>query len=1152
MLDVMKGDAVSTMHQFMPRAAALAAAILLGGGPWSAAFAQDAAAKTPAAETAGNEQDEEDAKEQADDDAAFHAVEAADHAVDAVDYAVEEVVVTGSRLKRDVYTSVSPLQIIAADVKREAGLVDAASILQEATTASGIQYDLTFEGFVLRDGPGTVTANLRGLGPSRTLVLINGRRVAPAGVEGVPSTPDLAVIPGILVQQYDQLLSGASSVYGSDAVAGVINAILKRDFDGFTVNAFVRVPHHGAGREDTHALTWGYNGDRGFVGVGLEYTNNETVILDDRPWTAGCERPHEIDSNGKIRNRDLYWTNRFDIRWDDDCTLGYPGGIIVTPNAGYLYFTPGRTNGGWPNWTDAYEGRWRFYVATGDDGYADVNLREHSRNGRMQHQDLFSPRTTFKAMSYGEYAFEGEWNLTPYFELLWTGLDYSANGGELPIYGIDVPAGNPFNLCNPAAEGGVDCGLARDAMWNSPGFARQFAEVFEFWCAPRNIAPENCTPAGFGYRTGALGPITTAPYFLVRGDRSIVMRSTSSWRGVVGLTGDVPFLNWRSLTDWSFDVSLTHSIADSTSVRRGTREDRLRLSLGQYSTTDTPCENNIDEATRKVRRLAELRADTAPGCVPVNLFAESVHAGVIGDYATPAERDYLFDNRDFQTKYIQSVYSAFLTGTLFEMRSGAAQAVVGFDYRKDEIESTPDAVARDGLLFGFFSDGGAVGDKVIQEFYGEVEMPLVGDRKGAREVIVNVSGRWTDDEYYGGATTGAVKLGWRPVDSLLIRVTAGTSYRSPNLRELFLRPQSGFNQVFDPCYIPEKAYATDTLGGRDAGYQADLDTRPPHVLERCRAQGVDPTLAWLGGNTSYWVEISAAGSRDLDEETSLSKSFGFSWSQPFTTAFDLNIAMTYYDIEIENTIIEPSPGYMVWDCYSSQISAGTFCNAIMRDLSNPTNPRMTLIAKKFINRDNETVRGVDLNIAFNRTFTILDRQVDVGLDITGHRLMERTTLQVNDAGERNFNRYEGRFNYAEHKGHFRLRADYDRWRFVWNARYIGNYQPWPGTEDPFGNVTMIGSNSFAFASTCLGPPADANCKDVESLGDYWLHTATVRYGTETWSLTGGIRNVFDRPPPKLSPGEYRYLTNNVPRGLGYDLNGRTYYLDFKYSFGQEG
>ena len=143
-------------------------------------------------------------------------------AVEQADDEVEEVIVTGSRLKRSTYTSVSPLQIITGEVSREAGLIDAGEILQESTAAGGVQIDLTFQGFVLDNGPGAVTVDLRGLGADRTLVLINGRRMAPAGVEGAPSSPDLGLIPGLLVQQYDQLLDGASSVYGSDAIAGVV------------------------------------------------------------------------------------------------------------------------------------------------------------------------------------------------------------------------------------------------------------------------------------------------------------------------------------------------------------------------------------------------------------------------------------------------------------------------------------------------------------------------------------------------------------------------------------------------------------------------------------------------------------------------------------------------------------------------------------------------------------------------------------------------------------------------------------------------------------------------------------------------------------------------------------------------------------------
>ena len=96
---------------------------------------------------------------------------------------VEDIVVTGSRIKKSTFTSIAPLQIINTAVSREVGLINAADILQESPSASGQQADLSFAGFNLDNGPGSSTLSLRGLGAGRTLVLINGRRVGPAGVD---------------------------------------------------------------------------------------------------------------------------------------------------------------------------------------------------------------------------------------------------------------------------------------------------------------------------------------------------------------------------------------------------------------------------------------------------------------------------------------------------------------------------------------------------------------------------------------------------------------------------------------------------------------------------------------------------------------------------------------------------------------------------------------------------------------------------------------------------------------------------------------------------------------------------------------------------------------------------------------------------------
>ena len=222
---------------------------------------------------------------------------------------VEEVVVTGSRIKKSTFTSISPLQIISSEVSREAGLIDPADILQESSAATGRQIDTSFVGFVLDNGPGASTLSLRGLGAGRTLLLINGRRVGPGGVEGAPTSPDLNLLPGGLIQRYDLLLDGASSVYGSDAVGGVTNVILRSDFDGWEADMYLKnSPHQKGGYDDrSFTLTYGANSDRWFFGAGLEVAMYPEVKLRDRPWTKDCQTEAEITQSGEIKTVDLWY-----------------------------------------------------------------------------------------------------------------------------------------------------------------------------------------------------------------------------------------------------------------------------------------------------------------------------------------------------------------------------------------------------------------------------------------------------------------------------------------------------------------------------------------------------------------------------------------------------------------------------------------------------------------------------------------------------------------------------------------------------------------------------------------------------------------------------------------------------------------------------
>jgi iron complex outermembrane receptor protein len=1051
---------------------------------------------------------------------------------------VEEVVVTGSRLKRSTFTSISPLQIITADISREAGLINAADILQTSTSAGGQQIDLTFSGFVLDNGPGSRTISLRGLGANRTLVMINGRRMAPGGAEGAPYAPNIGDVPAGLVSQYEVLTDGASSVYGSDAIGGVTNIILKKDFDGLTIEGGAQLPKYDGGDNQTLSLTWGKNWDRGLIGMGLDYNNSEKATYASRPWTADCQKNYEINTNGDYVSTNSFDSVRYGMKQTDCVRTGLAGRVFVPGmSTGSIYYTPGFSNGGWPNFSESVSPYGAFGIDSDGDGLADVSYSDYSINGTEYANNgyMYPDYKTTTFMGFGEYSFEGDANLTAYFETLYSDADYETLGSPPQLF-PDVPANNPYNLCNPAAENGVDCGLAEDALYTNPVFTAGFGAYYEGLCASYGIPLAGCTPATFGLLNGPIGATGTLPIVSVQNDRSASDANFQNLRFVAGIRGDLPMMDFGSLSNWSFDSYVSYSKSQGASHRYGIRGDRLDLALGNFSSTDTPCVNDTG---------ANLASDAAPGCVPVNMFAPSLYpTDIVGTFATQAETDYLFDSRDFDTEYEQTIISATMAGDLFQMESGPVQASFGVEYRKDEINSMPDAVARDGLFFGYFSDGGAVGTKDMKEVFVEVEAPLLANARFAKELNVNISARLTDDEIYGSNSTESVKIGWRPVNSLLIRGTYGTAFRAPNLRELFLANQTGFNTIFDPCRTPDGA--VDLFTGV---YDPSLDEREAYVLDNCRADGVDPT-AYTGGFPQYSVEQATGGSLTLEPETSESFTAGFSWEQEMSNEFDFGVSSTYYEVDIDNTIIEPNGQYIVNDCYGTLTGASPFCSRITRDRTDPSDPFMTILDNGFLNRDNEKARGVDVNVTFSDQWTFFEKPFDINMDITAHRSIERSTLYIDDNGEADYEDYAGEWGFPSWKANSTLRVAWDKWRVQLRSNFIAAVdQDVVGIDefsDVYGVLDANGDPTRVASDTSLGGDVPL-ARDVGFAKDYLIHSLSLSYLEDNWAVTVGASNLMDKAPPRVDGTEIT-SKNNAAIGYGYNLSGRTIYVNFGYEF----
>ncbi len=217
---------------------------------------------------------------------------------------LDKITVTGSLLRRVEYDSISPVQVITADTSVEIGQVDAGEFLQQSSVAAGsTQINNQFGGFVVEGGLGVQTVGLRGLGPQRTLVLLDGHRPGPSGTRGQVGAFDLSMLPTSVIQRVEILKDGASSIYGSDAVAGVANYITRRSIDRPEVTFTGRMPFDGGGETFGISAATGWNFDMGSVVVGAEWQKYEPLKVGDRDFFS-CPRDLFKDENGNIIDRE--------------------------------------------------------------------------------------------------------------------------------------------------------------------------------------------------------------------------------------------------------------------------------------------------------------------------------------------------------------------------------------------------------------------------------------------------------------------------------------------------------------------------------------------------------------------------------------------------------------------------------------------------------------------------------------------------------------------------------------------------------------------------------------------------------------------------------------------------------------------------------
>lgn len=694
----------------------------------------------------------------------------------------QAIIVTGSRIASPLATSVSPVQVIGAQAIQQAGVTNVQEILLENPAFGSPGLARTNSAF-LTSGTGAATVDLRNLGSDRTLVLINGRRVV-AGLPG-SATVDLNMIPSQFIQRIDILTGGASSLYGSDAVAGVVNFIYKDNFEGVDANAQYNVTQRGD--------TPGYQAN---VTAGGNFADNRGNIMVHFGYTREGQLLSEQRSNTRVDDLDTFANITGDPADYGTPAEGFFSGLppqgVFTSGGCQFTFSPTNvleqgfsSNGGTISPAQARLCGVPAGTALPARGFNRQAFRTIAVPVRRY---LFAARAKYDLTDGVEFFAEGTYNRTSARRQIEPfGISTSGTTGIYPADGL-MPvqtrirnADGTFSIVNnplvPAAIFNASVDSNNDGL-RDIAFSRRLLE--------------------FGTRNSST-------------DRDV-------FRLVTGLEGD--------LFDDKFHWDVSYNFGRTSESQEGNgqvnilnfRDALAVVPAGTIAGTVGP-------------QCADANA-RANGCVPINVFGN----GSIDQAAI----NYVQANQTFQTRIQQQVVQGNISGSLFDLPAGPLGVAVGAEYRKEKSRENNDSLTNQGL-----NGGNALPDTSgsfdVKEVYGEINIPLIHDTPFIQQLNLRGAGRISDYSTVGTVYSYSGGAEWTPIDDLRFTGTYARAVRAPNVGELFQGPAQTFpSGLIDPC-IGVTAATAGTLGTvcrSFAGVNANIAANNAFVATQLDRQGV--------------------------------------------------------------------------------------------------------------------------------------------------------------------------------------------------------------------------------------------------------------------------------------------------------------------------
>ncbi len=1063
-----------------------------------------------------------------------------------------EVVVTGSRIRRRDYESLSPIVTVSADTLKDNSSVEIESTLNQLPqfTPSANQSALSSAQQPFPSAtatPGATTLNLRALGANRTLVLVDGQRTQPINAALVV---DVSSIPTAAIDSIETITGGAASTYGADAISGVVNFKLKQNFQGFQVDAQSGVSQVGDDQENQISALMGSNfaDNKGNVMVALTWSKVGGVNGVNHDWVqAGFNDPGTLA--GTVPLPEYYAPACFPGAPCNNPTNGWLAptsqGYFIDQN-GNVFDVNNPTNPAHP-YTGPLGGSSGYKIVNGTLGW------NNTRSDPLQipmtkwsaylaaHYNINDHVTTYAKVTYSETKTDWQSSTPSALESVWsTYIPYDGawDNPASPTFG-QIPPGATQPTAPPTVAG------INTAFPMGPATLHPVPPELASLLSSR---PNPTAPWEFN---GAM------PYIggFAEDNTSNVYQLT------LGFRGDTP---WAWANGWTWDIYGSHG---QTNV-----DEQQPNGYANWDRTQELFNANLyGQGFSNTYPLAVagsctsgLPIFTPSGGVPANPSALS------SDCA-----NWILMRMNTVSQLTQEIVEADVQGGLFDMpfNAGRVQAAFGTDWRKDAFVFNPDSGYNANQDFpetvqNIILPVAVQGTTSVKELYAEAAIPVVKDLPLVKSLEIDPGYRFSEYIPEGSVNTFKIMGNWAVTDWVKFRGGLEVANRAPNVAELFT-PKGSSSLALnatDPCAVYS---ITPTWGNSPSNpnrlnvqalcqYLMERDGMPASVANALMAPGSAAANSYdyfFNGPSPVPFPFALAltgGNPQLRSEVARTLTAGIVLRAPFDSPLvsRMSLSVDYYHIQLDGAITEPSFTTVYQECMDAQFNSdvgapyGTYTGAQMA----ANNPYCALI-----NREYSPTVGDFYGAVRNYNATFVNAG---GIKTAGYDLEYDWTFQPSDIGAV-FSHVPGALSlnvvgnylqeYAESAFSGAPWINYTGTTYVNDATGVYSYFRWK----------LYTTLSYAVGPVSVGmrwqhlppldPPPGASPGELGA-GEYNLYSLFAHWNVnDTVALRAGIDNLFDAWPRWIGaiPG---YNNAVGTTNENYDTTGRRFYLGINVKF----